>query len=265
MSDGLLNHSSPSRGLVQPCRPPRGMVPFEVQVGEKTTVTDPLEVQPDQENLPDEVRIVLADSQPMLVDGTRALLNDQPGLSVVDVALSERALFRAMRMHQPDVLIIEQHLGQRSCFQLIDVLRGEHPDLKTVVFTAEMDARMAIEAVRSHVDGVVLKTMPTELFLACVRKVSAGGRWIEMRSFADAVEQIIARQDATSSLAAVLSPREIEMVSWVAQGLRNKEIARQAHVSEGTVKTHLHNIYDKLGLKSRMELLRFAQEQGLDR
>lgn len=226
-------------------------------------MSESLDVQSAAGAQPQDVRILLADPQPMLVDGTRALLDEQAGLTVVDVALSEPALMRAMRLHKPDLLIIEQRLGARSCFEVIDSLRAEHPDLKTVVFTAEMDARMAIEAVRSHVDGVVLKTMPTELFLACVRKVAAGGRWIEMRSFADAVEQIIERQEAADSLAAVLSPREIEMVSWVAQGLRNKEIARQAHVSEGTVKTHLHNIYEKLGLSGRLELLRFAQEQGL--
>lgn len=227
-------------------------------------MTDSQDARSEQGATPDAVRILLADPQPMLIDGTRALLEDQAGLSVVDVALSEPALLRAMRLHQPDLLIIEQRLGQRSCFDLIRTLRRDHPDLKTVIFTSEMDAQMAIEAVRNHVDGVVLKTMPTDLFLACVRKVASGGRWIEMHSFADAVEQIIEQQDASESLSQLLSPREIEMVSWVAQGLRNKEIARQAHVSEGTVKTHLHNIYEKLGLKSRMELLRFAQTQGLD-
>ena len=218
----------------------------------------------DSDAAPERARILLADPQPILVDGTRALLEDQAGLEVVDVALSEAALHRAMRLHRPYLLIIEQRLGQSRCFDLIQSLRRDHPELKTVLFTAEIDARTAIDAVRSHVDGVVLKTMPSELFLACIKKVIAGGRWIEMQSFADAVEQIIEQQDVSESLAELLSPREIEMVSWVAKGLRNKEIARQAHVSEGTVKMHLHNIYEKLGLKSRMELLRFAQRQGLD-
>lgn len=207
--------------------------------------------------------ILIADGHPVVVQGTRAALEREPGLTVLDVALSEQHLLRLAGTLAPDMLIMERTLGGTSCFELIKQIRAIHPDIRVVVYSDEIDAPTAMKALRSHIDGVVLKTMPNELFLACVKKVAAGGRWIEMHSFSDAVEKLIEQQDVADSLTGVLSPRELEMVKWVSEGLRNKEIARKAHVSEGTVKTHLHNIYEKLGLGSRLELMKFARDKGL--
>ncbi|HSA82251.1 MAG TPA: response regulator transcription factor [Geminicoccaceae bacterium] len=109
----------------------------------------------------------------------------------------------------------------------------------------------------------MLKDMTPELLVQCVRTVHAGGRWLRGGVVTQALGKLTARQAAGREAADLLTPRELEVVSLIARGLRNKEIARELAISEGTVKIHLHNIYDKTGVDSRVALTLWAQEKGL--
>ncbi len=120
-----------------------------------------------------------------------------------------------------------------------------------------------VEAVRLGVKGVVLKEMAPQMLVECVRKVAAGEQWIERRSLTLALDRMLRREAGFREVSAVLTPREIEIVRLAAQGLRNQAIADRLHISEGTVKVHLHIIYDKLGLNGRLALLRYAEDRGL--
>jgi len=113
------------------------------------------------------------------------------------------------------------------------------------------------------VKGVFLKEMPPHLLLQCIRKVHAGDQWIETQSVARAVGRLLQRQTSEREIARVLTPRELEIVRMVAQGQRTGAIANQLNVSQGTVKTHLHNVYEKLKLDGRVALTVFAREKGL--
>jgi DNA-binding NarL/FixJ family response regulator len=93
--------------------------------------------------------------------------------------------------------------------------------------------------------------------------VHAGELWLEKRSVTNALEKLLQREAGQREIAQLLTPREIEIVKQVAAGLRNIEIAKRLFISEGTVKMHLHNIYQKLGVDSRINLTRYAQEKGL--
>ncbi|MBI2351900.1 MAG: response regulator transcription factor, partial [Deltaproteobacteria bacterium] len=94
------------------------------------------------------------------------------------------------------------------------------------------------------------------------RQVHAGELWLEKRSVSNALEKLLQREAGQREAAQRLTPREIEIVKQVAAGLRNTEIAKRLFISEGTVKMHLHNIYQKLGVDSRTKLTRYAQEKG---
>jgi DNA-binding NarL/FixJ family response regulator len=101
------------------------------------------------------------------------------------------------------------------------------------------------------------------MLVQCVRKVFAGETWVENRSITRAVGLMLVREAGARDSAEHLTPREIEVVQMVAAGHRNKEIARRLTLTEGTVKVHLHNVYAKLGVDGRLELLKYAQEHGL--
>jgi two-component system, NarL family, nitrate/nitrite response regulator NarL len=104
--------------------------------------------------------------------------------------------------------------------------------------------------------------MAPHLLVQCVRKVHGGEQWLEKRSVGRLLEKLLQRETAARQLALDLTPREIEIVRLVARGLRNKTIAERLSVKEGTVKIHLHNIYEKLHVDGRLELTLYAQNKG---
>ena len=105
--------------------------------------------------------------------------------------------------------------------------------------------------------------MAPGLIVRCVRKVHAGEQWLEMRSYMRALETLLQREAGSREVAGILTPREIEIARKVASGMRNRDIAEKLFISEGTVKTHLHHIFEKLQVDSREGLTLFAHEKGL--
>jgi DNA-binding NarL/FixJ family response regulator len=101
-----------------------------------------------------------------------------------------------------------------------------------------------------------------ELLLQCIRQVRAGEQWLEKRSFQNAFEKMLQRE-AAAKAGGILTPRQLEVIRMVSTGLRNKEIAERLKISEGTVKLHLHSIYQKLELDGRLALSLYAQDKGL--
>jgi DNA-binding NarL/FixJ family response regulator len=146
---------------------------------------------------------------------------------------------------------------------VIRELQGESLPTRIVLLTAALEEDDVLEAVRLGVKGVVLKEMAPQMLVECVRKVAAGEQWIERRSLTRALDKVLRQEAGLREVSSVLTPREIEIVRLAAQGLRNQAIADQLHISEGTVKVHLHNIYEKLGVDGRVALTLYAREKGL--
>ena len=130
---------------------------------------------------------------------------------------------------------------------------------RVILVTASIDDREATEVFRLGIHGVVLRDMAPRLLVQCIRKVLAGGRWVELESLRSAVENLL-REEALPRPAATLA--EVRVVGLLVQGARNKEIADHLGVSESTVKNHLHNIYRKLNLSSRGELAQWYRTAG---
>jgi DNA-binding NarL/FixJ family response regulator len=134
---------------------------------------------------------------------------------------------------------------------------------RTVLLTAEIDDDQTLEAVRFGAAAVVLKEMAPHLLVECIRKVHAGERWVERESVGRALHALLRRETGLDDLRRVLTHRELDIVRMIVLGLRNAEIARRLKLTEGTVKSHLHHVYEKLGVDSRMGLLLLAQRKGL--
>src|SRR5262249_51236351 len=134
---------------------------------------------------------------------------------------------------------------------------------RTVLLVAELEDEHLLEATRLGARGIVLKEMAPRLLVQCVRKVHAGEQWLEPGAAARAVDILLRREAAATKMAQVLSAREIEIVQLTIKGLANKEIAQHLSVAEGTIKTHLHHIYEKLHTRNRLELILYCQENGM--
>jgi DNA-binding NarL/FixJ family response regulator len=207
------------------------------------------------------IRTVLADDHPIVLQGLQHLFARHPDLEVVASCSGADEAIAAARELRPDVVVLDLRMPQRSGLDLLSVLGRELPSVRCVVLTAAITQEQVVEALKRGAAGLVLKESPPEQLIECVRRVSAGEQYFDTDTVTQAVQAAADRSGAET--ASTLTPRELEIVRMVAQGLRNRVIGERLVISESTVKVHLHNIYEKLGIEGRLELVLLAQQKGL--
>jgi DNA-binding NarL/FixJ family response regulator len=207
------------------------------------------------------IRLVVADDHPLVVDGLLRLFEPHADIRVVATCGDGEAALEAVRAQRPDVLLLDVRLPRLDGLAVLRRLRAEGLATRVVLLTAQIDETALLEAVRLGAKGLVLKEMAPALVVACVRKVAAGGQWLEREVTARALDRLLARSAEQQRLAGLLTEREREIAGLVAQGARNRDIARRLSITEGTVKIHLHRIFEKLGVTSRVELANHVRDQ----
>jgi DNA-binding NarL/FixJ family response regulator len=209
------------------------------------------------------IRTVLADDHPLFLDGLDQLLRLAGDFEVVARCSGGREAIEAVEQLNPDVLVLDLRMPDLDGLSVVRELRRRKLEVRIVVLTAILAEPDLLEAVRLGVSGAVLKEMAPRLLLQCLRKVHAGGHWVENRAVHAALEGALRREAGSREASGQLTAREIDLVRMVASGLRNKEIAQRLYITEGTVKTHLHNIYRKLQLETRVAVRQYAEDKGL--
>jgi len=201
------------------------------------------------------IRVIIADSQAIFRVGIRKVLAVEDDLRMVAQAESLGQTLAAVAKYPADVLLFESRISQNPTEAASEILK-RNPDLKIVVITGELEPSQTVEYLRRGVKGIVTRSIAPDLLVKCMRKVAEGETWLDNRG----VNWII---EAYRSQAALLtSPRpknrlsdkELPIVSCVAQGMRNKEIAQEIGTTEQVVKNYLRKVYDKLGVSDRLEL-----------
>jgi two-component system, NarL family, nitrate/nitrite response regulator NarL len=198
-----------------------------------------------------------------VLHGLEQLFERQVDFTVLACCADGLSALAAVRTHRPDVLVLDLNMPGHDGVDVLRTLATEQLGCRSVLLTAAVRDEEAIEAVRCGAMGIVLKESPAEVLLDCVRKVARGQPWIERDTVTRALRTTVRRDAAADRSDDPLTPREVEIVRMVAQGLRNKAIAKRLAISEGTVKVHLHNIYEKLGVDGRLELALCAQRKGI--
>jgi DNA-binding NarL/FixJ family response regulator len=209
------------------------------------------------------IRIVLVDDHPIFLQGVERLFRLEPDLEVVARSIDGEEALRAVREHRPDVLLLDLRRPGMDGLAVLRELEREGTPTRVVVLTAALDEDDVLAAIELGVRGVVLKEMAPRLLVQAVRKVHAGERWLETRSAALALEKLVRKQAGARAAAEMLTQRETEIVRMVASGLTNKEIASRLKITEGTVKVHVHSVYQKLRVGNRVALMRWAEGHGL--
>jgi DNA-binding NarL/FixJ family response regulator len=209
------------------------------------------------------IRVVVADDHPIVLQGLQQLFARQGDIEVVACCTDATEAREAVLSQQPDVLVLDLRMPGQTGLDLLRTLAEDRTSCRSVLLTASIREDEVVDAVKLGAMGIVLKESPPETLVECVRRVHSGDSWIDRQTAARAFQTVVDRQAATDQLTEVLTPREIEIIKMVAQGLRNRVLAERLSISEGTVKVHLHNIYEKLGVDGRLELVLFAQQKGL--
>ena len=201
-------------------------------------------------------RILLADDHPMIRTAIEVLLRDTRFEIAGTAATGEEAL-RAVEELEPEILLLDLQMPGGTGMDVLRTLRAAGSKLPVVLLTAAIDNPALMEAKALHAQGMVLKNSDPAYLLECLERVRTGGTWVdpELRIRSDELTEAFGASGRPT-----LAPRERQLVGFVRRGLRNKEIAEQLGVTEGTVKVYLHAIFEKLGVNSRTELAIRADE-----
>jgi DNA-binding NarL/FixJ family response regulator len=210
-------------------------------------------------------RILIADDHPMFRDGLRMLLETQREFRVVGEAADGEEAIRLVRERKPDVLLLD--LAMPRCPGL-DVLREMgrfSTPVRTIILTAAIDSSEIAQAIRLGARAVVLKHSATQVLFECVHTVMAGRYWVASENVSDLMQGLskLLPSSGTEDRTFGLTARELEIIAAVVAGYTNKDIAQKFSISEHTVKNHLTNIFDKLGVSNRLELTLYALEHRL--
>jgi two-component system nitrate/nitrite response regulator NarL len=209
-----------------------------------------------------QVRIVIADDHPILRDGLRKLLEAEPDFVVVGEARDGNEAVERLKELHPDVLLLDRRMPGASYLEVLRAAQPSVPRSRPLLLTANIAPDEIVKALEAGACGVVLKDAASELLIKAIRTVTAGGYWVARDSIASLIGTFRTRGTAPPRQFG-LTPREVEVVLAVAEGLTNKEIADRFSLSEETVKHHLTKIFSKLNVENRVELALFAVQEQL--
>jgi len=209
------------------------------------------------------LRIFLADDHVVLREGLRSLVNAQSDMMVVGEAGNGRAALQQVREIQPDVVIMDVSMPEMNGIQVTERLKRAYEKIMVLILTAHDDSGYLRQLLEVGASGYVLKKAAADDLIKAIRVVSAGGVYLDPSLAGKVVGGYLGRRGFGSNpLGNEVSEREAEVLRLVAWGYTNKEVAGYLRISVKTVETHKANLMQKLDLKSRVEIVRYALRQG---
>ncbi|KJZ33620.1 response regulator transcription factor [Pseudomonas sp. PDM10] len=206
-------------------------------------------------NLPYPIRVALVDDHALVRDGIKALLAVMAPLEVVGEAESGADAIEMVGRCQPDLLLVDISLRDMNGLELTRVLRSQYPSLKVLVLSMYDNNEYVSESVRAGASGYVLKNSPSREIIAAIEAIASGGTFYS----AEIAQRLIADKNTDNEL----TPRENQVLYKMAQGLNNKEMARELDISVRTVETHRLSIRRKLNIDKPAALVKYAIDHGI--
>jgi DNA-binding NarL/FixJ family response regulator/two-component sensor histidine kinase len=208
------------------------------------------------------IRIVIAGDHSIFRDGLHCLLESEPGLEVIGEAQDGSEAAEVTRQMKPDILLLDLAMPRRRGLEALRDLRvGSGDGVRVILLIAAAEKHQIVEALQLGARGVVLKDSPSQILLKSIHAVMTGEYWVGRETVPNLVQYLRTLVQSSGEESRQkkfgLTPRELEIVAAVVAGYSNKEIAEYFKISEGAVKHHLSNIFDKVGVSTRLELALF--------
>ena len=208
------------------------------------------------------VRVVLADDHPIVREGLRILVNAQPDMQVVGEAADGEEAWRAAKSLTPDVLVMDLSMPHLNGVEATARVKRDCPTVKVLVLTVHEERVYLTQLLRAGAAGYILKRAASAELVRAVRTVAAGGTYIDPSLAGTVVEGFLDADKVGRPSGDTLSEREREVLVRIARGFSNKEIAAQLGLSVKTVETYKGRVADKLGLRTRVDIVRYAARHG---
>ena len=213
------------------------------------------------------IRLMIADDHELFRRGLRMVLEDEDDIEVIDEAGDGEAAVEMAREHAPDVVVMDVRMPGLTGIQAARRIKEEEPGTKILVLTISDEEDDLYEAIKAGANGYLLKEISIDEIAHAVRSVHSGQSLISpsmASKLLDEFSAMIKKEEQKEEVPAPrLTPREMEVLEHVAQGMNNREIAKALFISENTVKNHVRNILEKLHLHSRMEAVVYAVREKL--
>jgi len=211
---------------------------------------------------PTPIEIVIADDHPVFREGLRKLLEAEAGLRVVGEASDGEETVRVVRQHKPKILLLDLSMPKGNGLETLRALTQLGIPTHTILLTASIEKEQVLEALQLGARGIVLKDATLQVILKSIRCVNDEQFWVGQESVSDliqALRRLTPQQRAAESPKNFgLTARELQVIALIVAGYTNKDLAQKLGISEHTAKHHLTNIFDKLGVSNRLELVLFA-------
>jgi two-component system, NarL family, nitrate/nitrite response regulator NarL len=205
------------------------------------------------------ITVLIADDHAIFRDGLRKLLDSDDEIIIVGEANNGAECIEMLGKLKPDILLLDLRMPEKNGLAVLEEVNFNTLPTRVILLTASGDDREVVCAMRLGARGVVLKESAIDLLVKSIHRVHAGEIWLDSRLTAEVINAFSASsKSGAHSEKPLLSDREMEVVQLIAQGFHNKEIGKKLFISEQTVKNHLRNIFDKLGVSDRLELALYA-------
>jgi len=219
------------------------------------------------EESPSKIDIVIADDQAIFREGLRKLLEAEPWLRIVGEAADAKETVRLVRQHNPQILLLDLALSKARGIEALRELSKLGLPTRTIILTEAIESDQAVEVLRLGARGIIMKHSAVELLLKSIRCVNDGEFWLGHERLLDLIQAVRRMtpypSDSGDRRDFGLTSREMQVIKLISSGYTNKDLAKELGISENTAKHHITNIFDKLGVSNRMELVLFALEHRL--
>lgn len=209
------------------------------------------------------IRILIADDHGVMRAGLRAMLEDEPTIDVVGEAATGEEAIRLAFQHEPDIVLMDIGLPDIDGIECARRVRKTNPLIQVLILTVYEDESLLQEAIKAGAAGYVIKRAAGEELLAAIHAVARGDMYIHPAITRLLVKRLSDNSDPVKDALQTLTPRELEVMRYIVRGYTNREIAEALVISTRTVEGHRASLFGKLGLKNRVELVKFTEKYGL--
>lgn len=209
------------------------------------------------------IKILIADDHQLVREGLATLLSDDPNIEVIGQAKDGKEAVESAKKLNPDILIMDIGMPLVNGIEATGILKKEIPDLKIIGLTMHADKTYVKGMLEAGADGYLFKNCAYDELMLAINTVSVGNKYLSNEITDVIINEYIGKQNDVEVVDPILSERELEVLTLVAQGKSSNEIAEELFVSVKTVGTHKQHIYEKLNINSTVDLVKYAIKKGI--